>query len=136
MEEHRQTHSLREMGFMVPLILFVLLFVLCSGVVACVFLRASAISRDTEAYNAAVTLCRNQAECIRAGEIPADGSILYYDENLQPTPQASATYYLVVEDQTQKTENGELHSSVVTAYSAEQTQLYRLEVAAYLPQGR
>lgn len=136
MEKHRQTQNAQRMGFMVPLILFVLLFVLCSGVIACVFLRASAISRDTEAHNAAVTLCRNQAECIRAGEIPADGSVLYYDENLQPADQPSAAYYLVIEDQTQETENGVLHSGVVTAYSAEQTRLYSLDVAAYLPQGR
>ena len=119
MEKHRQTQNAQRMGFMVPLILFVLLFVLCSGVIACVFLRASAISRDTEAYNAAVTLCRNQAECIRAGEIPADGSVLYYDEALQPASQATAAYYLVIEDQAQETGNGVLHSGVVTAYSAE-----------------
>ena len=41
-----------RMGFMTPILLFVLLFVVCCGVVAGIFLRAFVITEDAETCHA------------------------------------------------------------------------------------
>ena len=65
----------RRLGFMGPLLLFVLLFVTGCGVMACVFLRAAAVSARAESYNAAVSpgSCAGRAKpsrCILTGSLP------------------------------------------------------------------
>ena len=51
----KQKSPARRLSFMGPLLLFVLLFVAGCGVMACVFLRAAAVSTRAESYNAAVS---------------------------------------------------------------------------------
>ena len=42
--EEKRSETRHRMGFMTPLLVFVLAFVACCGVIACVFLRAAVIS--------------------------------------------------------------------------------------------
>lgn len=122
-----------RMGFMTPILLFVLLFVICCGVAAGIFLRAFVITEDAETCHAGVYLCRNQAECFRAGEIPEQNTMVYYDENIQPSDPETAAYYVTVTDQPEETAAGTLHTGIITAHTIDGTEIYTLNVAAYLP---
>lgn len=51
-----------------PMVLFVGVFVVCCGILTCVFFRSAQLSREARQYNEAVVLCRSQAERLRAGE--------------------------------------------------------------------
>ena len=122
-----------RMGFMTPILLFVLLFVVCCGVVAGIFLRAFVITEDAETCHAGVYRCRNQAEYFRAGEIPEQNTMVYYDENVQPSDPETAAYYVTVTDQPEETAAGTLHTGIITAHTIDGTEIYTLNVAAYLP---
>ena len=54
--EEKRSETRHRMGFMTPLLVFVLAFVACCGVIACVFLRAAVIS-DEAARKAQVLRC-------------------------------------------------------------------------------
>ena len=56
MKSEKQESTAHRLSFTGPLLLFVLLFVICCGVLACVFVRADATSREAEIYNASVSL--------------------------------------------------------------------------------
>ena len=133
MRHNRSVSVSKRMGFMTPILLFVLLFVICCGVVAGVFLRSVAITADAQTYHTGVYLCRNQAECFRAGEIPEQNTVVYYDEDVQPSDPAAAAYYITVTDLPEETPAGVLHTGTITAFTAEGTEIYTLNVAAYLP---
>ena len=45
--EDKRSETRHRIGFMTPLLVFVLAFVACCGVIACVFLRAAVISDKT-----------------------------------------------------------------------------------------
>lgn len=68
--EEKRSETRHRMGFMTPLLVFVLAFVACCGVIACVFLRAAVISDEAARESAGIALCRSAAEEFRAGEIP------------------------------------------------------------------
>ena len=75
--EEKRSETRHRMGFMTPLLVFVLAFVACCGVIACVFLRAAVISDEAARESAGIALCRSAAEAFRAGEIPENGEIAY-----------------------------------------------------------
>ena len=136
MRERKTEPLSRRYGFMIPLLVFVLLLVLCCGVIACVFLRADAVSRQAEAETAAVTLCRNQAEQLRAGVLPELDEKHYYNEALEECAQAQGAYYLIVTGDWTETGAGRLFQGEITAYSAQGQDIYHLDAAVYLPDGR
>ena len=76
---------------------------------------------------------RSQAECFRAGEIPEQNTMVYYDENVQPSDPETAAYYVTVTDQPEETAAGTLHTGIITAHTIDGTEIYTLNVAAYLP---
>ena len=129
----KQESSARRLSFMGPLLLFVLLFTLCCGVLACIFVRASAISRTADAYNAAVGLCRSQAECIRAGQLPEEQT-RYFDAALQPCAPEAAVYRVDFQTTYEAAAGGSLCTVTVAAGPAQGEALYQLEAAVYLPQ--
>ena len=120
-----------RVGFMVPLVLFVLFFVACSGVLAGVFLRASALSGQAGAYNDSIQLCRNHAEIARASGV--EPGVYYYDRDLQPTEADNAVYCVTVEAENSETAAGILQSGRVSAGISRADPLYSLNVAVYLP---
>lgn len=136
MRERKVEPVSRRLGFMIPLLVFVLLLVLCCGVIACVFLRADAVSRQAEAETAAVTLCRNQAEQLRAGVLPELDTKIYYNASLEKCGQEQGSYYIVVTGDWTETGAGRLFQGKVTAYSIQDQPIYALDAAAYLPDGR
>ena len=52
--EEKRSETRHRMGFMTPLLVFVLAFVACCGVIACVFLRAAVISGEGKRRHCAV----------------------------------------------------------------------------------
>ena len=74
--EEKRSETRHRMGFMTPLLVFVLAFVACCGVIACVFLRAAVISDEAARESAGIALCRSAAEAFRAGEIHISQKIL------------------------------------------------------------
>ena len=126
----------RRLGFMIPLLVFVLLLVLCCGVIACVFLRASAVSQQAEQETAAVTLCRNQAERLRAGVLPELDTKRYYNTSLEECGPDQSAYYVVVTGDWADTGAGQLFQGTVTAYSVQDQAIYSLDAAVYQPEGR
>ncbi len=136
MRERKAEPISRRLGFMIPLLVFVLLLVLCCGVIACVFLRADAVSQQAERETVAVTLCRNQAERLRAGVFPELDTKLYYKDTLEECTQEQGAYYVIVTGTRTATGAGELFEGTVTAYSAQNQAIYSLDTAVYLPEGR
>lgn len=80
--EEKRSETRHRMGFMTPLLVFVLAFVACCGVIACVFLRAAVISDEAARESAGIALCRSAAEAFRAGEIPENGEIAYFTKDM------------------------------------------------------
>ena len=127
----------RRLGFMGPLLLFVLLFVAGCGVMACVFLRAAAVSTRAESYNAAVSLCRSEAECWRAGQLRGQSETepLYFDRELAPANADNAASCLWIAQSVEPTAAGQLQTAVITACTPAGEEIYRIEAQAYGPQG-
>lgn len=120
-----------RMGHMIPVLTLVLMFVLCCAVLTGVFLQSATIGRQTQAYNAAVQLCRNQAELYRSGN--AGAGSYRYDENFLPTTEDAAAYRLEVTQRIQTEVAGELRTATIQAFDREGQLLYQLEAAVYLP---
>lgn len=138
MAEYSEKHSGSRLGFMVPLLLFVLFFVACCGVVAGVFLRSAAQTAFAERYNAGVQLCRNQAEICRADETSGDSGMqtLYFDGQYRPAEEGEAQYYLTVSRRMDASGVGRMRYETITAFTMEGERIYGLDVAVYLPEGR
>jgi len=120
-----------RLGHLIPVLLFVLFFVLCCGVLTGVFLRAAALRQQTEVYSAAVQLCRNQAEQYRAGQA-APGSY-WYDEDFRPTPAGEGAYRVEITQTVQEQAAGQLCTGEIRAYDQKEQPLYALEAAVFLP---
>lgn len=120
-----------RLGHLIPVLLFVLLFVLCCAVLTGVFLRAAALRQQTAYYNAAVQLCRNQAERYRAGAAGAGSA--WYGEDFLPAEEADAAYRLELTEQRRTEAAGQLRTGTIRAYDREGQLLYELEAAVYLP---
>lgn len=88
--EEKRSETRHRMGFMTPLLVFVLAFVACCGVIACVFLRAAVISDEAARESAGIALCRSAAEEFRAGEIPENGEKAYFTKDMASCAEADA----------------------------------------------
>lgn len=119
-----------RLGHLIPVLLFVLLFVLCCGVLTGVFLRAAALRQQTRAYGDAVQLCRNQAEQYRAGRA-APGSC-WYDEDFVPTSDDRASYRVEITQRIQQEACGQLCTGTICAYDRSGQPLYELEASVFL----
>ena len=122
----------RRLSFMTPLLLLVLFFVLCCGVLSCVFIRSAAISREAEIYNASVTLCRSEAERFRANAA-AEGEQLCFDADFSPCAAEESVYTLRVERTAAETPAGTLETAVLSAGATGAEPVYSLTVTAYRP---
>ena len=132
--EEKRSETRHRMGFMTPLLVFVLSFVACCGVIACVFLRAAVISDEAAYKSAGVALCRSAAEEFRAGEIPKSGERAYFTKDMASCAEADAYYYTETEVTAAEIATGELYSGNITAYTAEQDkEIYALDVRCYQP---
>ena len=132
--EERRSETRHRMGFMTPLLVFVLAFVACCGVIACVFLRAAAVSNEAAYKSAGVSLCRSAAEAFRAGEIPADGEKTYFTKDMASCAEADAYYYVETKVSAGETDTGTLYAGDITAYTGEQNQeIYTLHIRCYQP---
>lgn len=135
--EEKRSETRHRMGFMTPLLVFVLAFVACCGVIACVFLRAAVISDEAARESAGIALCRSAAEEFRAGEIPENGEIAYFTKDMASCAEADAYYYIEyieTEVTAAETETGVLYTGNITAYTAEQDkEIYALNVRCYQP---
>lgn len=132
--EEKRSGTRHRMGFMTPLLVFVLAFVACCGVIACVFLRAAVISDEAARESAGIALCRSAAEAFRAGEIPENGEIAYFTKDMTSCAEADAYYYIKTEVTAAETETGALYAGKITAYTAEQDkEIYALNVRCYQP---
>ena len=69
--EEKRSETRHRMGFMIPLLVFVLAFVACCGVIACVFLRAAVISDEAARESAGIALCRSAAPAASDGRLLA-----------------------------------------------------------------
>lgn len=131
MRDEKVVGNARRMGMMIPLMVFVLIFVVCCGVLAGVFLRAAAINARAGDYAAGVQLCRNTAELCRGGAVPE--SVVYYDRAYNPVDKENASFYVTVTQQQTQTAAGVMHTYTVSAYSMDAASLYSLQAAAYAP---
>lgn len=131
--EERRSETRHRMGFMTPLLVFVLAFVACCGVIACVFLRAAVISDEAAYKSAGVSLCRSAAEEFRAGEIPENGEKTYFTENMSVCAEADAYYYIKTEVRAEETDTGTMYTGDITAYTADDQKIYTLNIHCYQP---
>lgn len=123
--------SARRLGSLIPMLLFTLFFVICSGVLAAVFLRSAQISAYAGQRSDAVQLCRNAAERFRAGETLPEGK-QFYGKDFVPAEEASGDYLLEVTCQRE----GQLMHATIAASTSQGTPLYTLNATRYAPGGR
>lgn len=123
-----------HLGYMIPVLLFVLFFAVCSGVLACVFVRAETVSAGAKAYNNGVQLCRNEAERFLAGD--ESESQRWYNSALQLTESEQAEYAVTVDISTEDTAAGQLRTASICAFARSGEFLYELQVTRYCPSGR
>lgn len=122
----------RRLGFMLPLVLFVLFFIICCGVLSSVFAKSADLSIQAQQLNTAVQLCRNGAEVYAAcGSLEQTEKTLggtFFDNNGTPVEKKDARLYLTMEEK-----DGEygVRYAVMEAYSAEGEFLYTLTAASY-----
>lgn len=132
--EEKRSETRHRMGFMTPLLVFVLAFVACCGVIACVFLRAAAVSDEAEYKSAGIALCRSAAEEFRAGEIPENGERAYFTKDMASCAEQDAYYYIETAVTAAETAAGKMYTGSITAYTAEQNkEVYALDVRCYQP---
>lgn len=119
-----------RLGYLVPVICFVAFFMVCCGVCACVFARASSLTAQAESLNTAVQLCRNTAERCRSGADWEDGETLdRYDEAM--CPAENGAYWVAVTRE--RGEDG-LGTARIRAGKDGAEALYTLEIRVYLPE--
>ena len=120
-------------GQILPIILFVCIFVICIAVTSMVFIESLDRSYEAEYMNSCVQLARNEAEFIRSCEdinlIPA--GILYFDENFNESMKEDATYYLEIDKMEEKTESGTLSTCDISSYTIDGTKYYGLTVVKF-----
>lgn len=132
--EEKRSETRHRMGFMTPLLVFVLAFVACCGVIACVFLRAAAVSDEAAYKSAGIALCRSAAEEFRAGNIPENGERAYFTKDMASCSEQDAYYYIETAVTAAETAAGEMYAGSITAYTAEQDkEVYALDVRCYQP---
>lgn len=132
MRENTEHGSAARMSFMIPLLIFVLFFVLCCGILACVFLKAADETARAEQYDAGVQLCRNQAEILRSIKEPTGDTVLYFDSERRQTAPESAEYCLTLTETLTDTAAGKLRQTLIEAFGADGGKLYELTVTVYL----
>lgn len=123
-------NSAIRLGFMTPLLLCTLFFVLCCGVISCVLIRSAAVSREAEIYNAAVTICRSEAERFRAGASDEEDVRYFNDSFIRCVPEDSA-YTLRIECSESATAAGHLETATLSAGATGEEPVYSLTVTAY-----
>lgn len=134
MHDISQQSAGRRLGFMIPMILFVLFFVICCGTMVGLFLRSVDISNRAGQVNDAVQICRNQAERIRSGELMPEKC--YFDGSYHETDRENAKYYAVFAFEKESRPRGDLLSAEISVYSMTDELLYKLDTAVYAPEGR
>ena len=120
-----------NLGYMIPVLLFVLFFALCSGVLAGVFVRSENISEGAKAYNDCVQLCRNEAERFRAGEELEKER--RFDETLCPTEETQGEYFVYTETSGEPSNAGRLETALIRAEASSGAAEYELQVVRYCP---
>lgn len=141
MKEAEQNRSANGgLSFSVPLLIFVLLFVLSSAVLVGVFARAASISQQAEALNDGVQLCRNAAEVYRStGDLRQTAALLggepgstqlAYDKELCLTTEAGAVYLLTLSQRV----DGDLHAGTFTVCTAGGDEVFTLTEELFLPE--
>lgn len=129
-----------RLGFMIPLVLFVLFFVACCGVLAGVFIQAAEVSSRAGQYNDAVQLCRNEAEYLRAAGAalpPVEGIWQRdYAADYSPADPENGEYTLMVTEARTPAAAGTMRTFTVAVYTDGEAPVYSLDVAVYLPEGR
>ena len=124
-------NAVRRLSFMAPLLVFVLFFVLCCGSLSVTFGRSLSVSREAEVYNAAVTLCRSEAERFRSGGLPEDGAVLYFDASFSPCAETEGVFALHVSKETAAAAAGRMETATLSAGAAGEEPVYSLTVSAY-----
>lgn len=109
---------------LVPMILFVLVFVVCCGTLAGLFVRSADVSARAGQKNQAVQLCRNQAERFRAGE------------EMPGSPVSFAGGEITVAVSREDCPAGKMLHAEITAISEDGNILYTLNAARYVLDGR
>lgn len=134
MNDRSRAGAAHRLGFMIPLILFVLMFALCCAALSGLFVRSLDISNEAGRLSDAVAICRSQAERFRAGcELPAK---MYFDENYRETDASSARYLLEVSVTTEETAAGAMAYANLTAAMPDGEPIYTIQTARYVPVGR
>lgn len=132
MKEHSGSHRL---GFMIPMILFVLFFVVCCGAMVGLFARSADISAQAGRKSDAVQICRNQAERFRESQLLTKRC--YFDETYHEVDERTgAKYYTECATDSTCCPNGEILEVTITVYSMDDTPIYSLNTSRYDSYGR
>ena len=105
-----------------PMVLFVGVFVVCCGILTCVFFRSAQLSREAQQYNEAVVLCRSQAERLRAGGTLASETC--FDDSLAECGREDAALLLRARSESRES----CRVWTLTACTPEGTEVYSLEI--------
>lgn len=119
--KHR-SHVGSRLAMAGPMVLFVGIFVVCCGILTCVFLRSAQLSREAEQYNAAVVLCRSQAERLRSGETPEARAC--FDGSLTRCEPGEAAFLMLADRQ----DRDGCSVWTLTVCTPEEAPIYSLEI--------
>lgn len=134
MNDRPRADTAHRLGFMIPLILFVLMFALCCAALSGLFVRSLDISNEAGALSDAVSICRSQAERFRAGcELPEK---MYFDEHYRETDASSARYLLEVTVTAEETAAGAMEYALLAAALPGGEPIYTIQAARYVHVGR
>lgn len=123
----------QRLGFMVPLILFILFFIICCGVLSSVFARSADLSAKAQLLNTSVQLCRNGAEvytsCENLAQTKKAMGGTYFDSNGNPSPQKDAALYITMRET--PGESG-VRYIILEAFAVDGERLYTLTAGSYV----
>lgn len=123
----------QRLGFMVPLILFILFFIICCGVLSSVFARSADLSARAQFLNTAVQLCRNGGEIYASsGSMAQVQKALggtYFDGSGNPAGQKDAQLYITLRETAG--EKG-VRYGILEVFSMSGERLYSLTAASYV----
>lgn len=123
--------TFRRLNLLIPTVLFVLIFVLVSGVLTLVFLRAADMSASAGALTDAAQICRSGVQRFRA-DPDSLAPTEYYNALYEETGEEAGTYTLTV---TRRTEADGIVTGVLTVYDREGNPLYTLTAQAFRQEG-
>lgn len=134
-----------EFAFCIQILVFVLLFLGITAVLIRVFATSATLSRQAQALNCSVQICRDAAEAFTAsGSVSETASalggaegerVLYFNQKGVCVSSGASAYTLTLQQTQKQTKAGTLLTGVFSVYDATWKCLYSLTAQVYQSEG-